>query len=63
MVWSESPDSFKLDEVSIVCKEGAYGSALVTFRAKNGFSGVTRDSALCIAYDDEGTRMIKAELN
>ena len=57
------PDSLKIDDVVINESKGHLGVAAIKYRAKNGFGGMNRDTAICVKYEDAaGTVRLKIDL-
>lgn len=59
------PDSYQFVEASVVSTSGSYnqyGSALVQFRARNGFGGYNAGLASCEAYEEGGETWYKATI-
>ena len=59
------PDSYQFSSAEILETTGEnseYGTARISFRAKNGFGGYNANSAICEAYPNNGERWIKAQL-
>ena len=60
------PDSYKFESATVTSQSGEYnqyGTATITYRAKNGFGGYTRGSASCEGYEKEGQLWTKAWIN
>lgn len=57
------PDSYQFRSLSILSKDGPYGTARVFFRAKNGFGGYVFGSAVCEATPNGGDRMFKVAID
>lgn len=59
------PDSYQFVSAVIGKTSGEYkqnGTALITFRSKNGFGGYVQGLATCEAYEKNGERWVKAKL-
>lgn len=59
------PDSYRFESASILRTYGEgnkYGLAVISYRARNGFGGYVAGTAQCRAYDKDGTRWFKVQL-
>lgn len=57
------PDSYQLKGVTILSKDGPYGTARVYFRSKNGFGGYVNSSAVCESSPRDGKRWFTAVID
>ena len=60
------PDSYRFESVIITSQSGRYnqyGSARITFSAKNGFGSYTNGAASCVSYQKGNKKWITALLD
>ena len=57
------PDSLRIEDVVITSSDGCLGTVSIKYRARNGFAGTNRSSAICEKYEDAaGTVRLKVNL-
>lgn len=60
------PDSYQFTSAQILSTSGAnkeYGTAIITYRAKNGFGGYNNGTASCESYPNKGEKWVRAKLD
>lgn len=59
------PDSYRFESAIVHSTHGQfnqYGSAIVTFRSKNGFGGYVKGLAFCNAFEKDGSLWHRVEV-
>lgn len=52
------PDSFRFEKATVTSASGSDGTALISFRARNGFGGYNAGVATCSVTGDEATAQL-----